>query len=135
MQLGLSYKRYQLDIPPAVWAEFFDQLTEENRGRLITLKLLDDQLGDFEVLRHTPLYGITYVAGGVARGAAGGDRPGGRGDLVVTVGRPQGLGEATYAHRVVCPQAVSIVTDEDGIVLSCTITNRDQAQSKISFQS
>lgn len=123
MQLGLSYKRYQLDIPPAVWSEFFDQLTDENRGRLITLKLLDDQLGDFEVLRHTPLHAITY------------DRPDRGSDLVVTVDRPQGLGEATYAHRVVCPQAVSIVTDEDGIVLSCTITNRDQAQSKIIFQS
>ena len=131
MQLGLSYKRYQLDIPPAVWSEFFDQLTDENRGRLITLKLLDDQLGDFEVLRHTPLHSITYVPAG----ATGSDRPDCRGDLVVTVGRPQGLGEATYAHRVVCPQAVSIVTDEDGIVLSCTITNRDQVQSKISFQS
>ncbi|MGB3308296.1 MAG: DUF5335 family protein [Nodosilinea sp.] len=123
MQLGLSYKRYQLAIPPAVWSEFFDQLTDENRGRLITLKLLDDQMGDFEVLRHAPLQAIAY------------DRPDCGSDIVVTVGRPQGIGEATYAHRVVCPQAVSIVTDEDGIVLSCTITNQDQAQSKISFQS
>ncbi|MGB3202857.1 MAG: DUF5335 family protein [Nodosilinea sp.] len=123
MQLGLSYKRYELAIPPAVWSEFFEQLTDENQGRLITLKQLNDQTGDFEVLRHTPLQSITY------------DRPDFGSDLVVTVGRPQGLGEATYTHRLVCPQAISIVTDEDGIVLSCTITNQDQAQSKLSFQS
>lgn len=123
MQLGLSYKRYELAIPPAIWSEFFEQLTDENQGRLITLKRLDDHTEDFEVLRHTPLHSITY------------DRLDSGSDLVVTVGRPQGLGEATYAHRVVCPRAVSIVTDEDGMVLSCTITNQDQAQSKISFQS
>ncbi|MGB3137063.1 MAG: DUF5335 family protein [Nodosilinea sp.] len=119
MQLGLSYKRYQFDIPPAVWSEFFDQLTEENQGRLVTLKQLDDQLGDFEVLRRTPLHSIDCD----------------RHDLVVTVGRPQGLAETTYAHRILSPQSVSIVTDEDGVVLSCTITNQDQAQNRISFQS
>lgn len=123
MQLGLSYKRYQLAIPPAVWSDFFAQLTDENRGRLITLKQLDDQLGDFEVLRHTALQAITY------------NRTDYGSDLVVIVDRPHVIGETTYAHRVVCPQAVSIVTDEDDIVLSCTITNQDQAQSKISFQS
>ncbi|WP_017297003.1 DUF5335 family protein [Nodosilinea nodulosa] len=123
MPLDLSYKRYQLDIPSVVWSEFFEQLTDENRGRLITLTLLDEQMGDFEVLRHTPLYSITY------------DRPIDGSDLIVTVGRPQGVGEATYAHRVVLPETISIITDEDGFVLSCTITNRDRAQTLISFQS
>lgn len=123
MPLDLSYQRYQLDIPSVVWSEFFEQLTDENQGRLITLKLLDERLGDFEVLRHTPLHSITY------------DCPTDGSDLIVTVGRPQGVGEATYAHRVVLPRAISIITDEDGFVLSCTITNQDGVQTLISFQS
>lgn len=125
MPLDLSYKRYQLHIPSVVWSDFFEQLTDENRGRLITLKLLDERLGDFEVLRHTPLHSITY------------DCPidGSDLDLIVTVGRPQGMEAATYAHRVVLPKTISIITNEDGFVLSCTITSQDHVQTLISFQS
>ncbi|WP_035984666.1 DUF5335 family protein [Leptolyngbya sp. KIOST-1] len=123
MQLGLSYKRYRLDIPPRVWSEFFEQFTDENQGRLITLKLVDEQLGDFTVLRRTPLHAIAYHG------------PDHNHDLLVTVGRPEGIGDATYTHRIVQPRAISIVTDEDGLVLSCTIIHHDQSQSTISFQS
>jgi hypothetical protein len=123
MHLELSDKRYQIDIPQAVWPEFFDQCTDDNRGRLITLKLMDAQMGDFEVLRHKPLWAITY------------DRPDHGNDLVVTIGRSLGAGEATYAHRIMFPKAVSIITDEDGIILSCTVTDDDHAQIMISFQS
>lgn len=123
MPLELSYRRYQIDIPQAVWPEFFDQCTDDNRGRLITLKMLDAQMDDFEVLRHRPLYAITY------------DRSGPGNDLVVTIGCPLGAGEATYAHRIGFPQAVSIVTDEDGVILSCTVTDGDHGQTVIRFQS
>ncbi|HZG38158.1 MAG TPA: DUF5335 family protein [Nodosilinea sp.] len=122
MQVQVSYKRYQLDIPPMVWPDFFDQLTDDNRGRLTTLKRLDAQLGDFEVLRSMPLHAITYRWADDGR------------DLVVTLGRPSGIDEVTYTHRIVFPRTVSIITDEDGVVLSCTVTTDDDAQTIIGFQ-
>lgn len=122
MNLELSYKRYQLDIPHGIWQEFFAQLTDEHRGRLITLKQLDQELGDFNVLCQKPLFSITY------------DQPDHSKDLMVTVNRFLGTREAVYAHRIVSPQAVSIVTDEDGAIQSCTITDEDCAQTVISFQ-
>ncbi len=122
MNLELSYKRYQLDIPHGIWQEFFAQLTDEHRGRLVTLKQLDQELGDFNVLYQKPLFSITY------------DQPDHSNDLMVTVNRFLGTREAVYAHRIVSPQAVSIVTDEDGAIQSCTITDEDYAQTVISFQ-
>jgi hypothetical protein len=121
MQLQLSRQRYQLDIPQAVWSEFFAQFTDDNQGRLVTLKLRDAQLGDVDVLRHQPLNAMAYP------------RPEGGHDLVVTVGQPHGAGQATFAHRVESPQSVSIITDEDGLVLSCTVTHDDQSQTVISL--
>ncbi|MBD1874366.1 DUF5335 family protein [Nodosilinea sp. FACHB-131] len=122
MDLELSCKRYQLEIPHGIWQEFFAQLTDEHRGRLVTLKQLDKELGDFNVLYQKPLFSITY------------DQPDHSNDLMVTVNRFLGTREAVYAHRIVSPQAVSIITDEDGAIQSCTITDDDYAQTVISFQ-
>ncbi|MBE9113326.1 DUF5335 family protein [Nodosilinea sp. LEGE 07298] len=123
MDLELSSKRYHLDIPQCLWLDFFTQLTDENRGRFITLKLLDGQLGDFDLLHHKPLFSVIY------------DRPNYGNDLVVTVSRSLGVHEATYAHRIVYPQAVDVVTNNDGVILSFTVTDDDHAQTVISFQS
>lgn len=123
MDLKLFAKRYQLDIPQGLWLDFFAQFTDDNKGRLITLQLLDKQMGDFDLLRHKPLFSIIY------------ERPNCGNDLVVTVSRSLGIHEATYAHRIVYPQTINIVTDEDGVVLSCTVTDDDHAQTVISFQS
>ncbi len=122
MDLELSCKRYQLEIPPGIWQEFFAQLTDEHRGRLITLKQLDRELGEFDVLRQKPLFSITYAQPDHSR------------DLVVTGNRFLGTREAVYAHRIVAPQAVSIVTDDDGAIQTCTITDDDNAQTTISFE-
>lgn len=123
MDLRLSDQRYQLDIPQPLWLEFFDQFNDDNRGRLITLKLLDRQLGDFEVLRRKPLHSITY------------DRPNQGNDLMVTVGGSHPDHGATYAHRIVYPQFVTLITDEEGVILTCTVTDDDHAQTIISFAS
>jgi len=123
MDLKLSPERHQLDIPQGIGLEFFTQLTHDNRGRLITLQRLDGQMGNFDLLRHKPLFSVIY------------DRPHYGNDLVVTVSRSLGVHEATYAHRIVYPKTVSIMTDEDGVILSCTVTDADHAQTVISFQS
>lgn len=122
MNLQLSAKRYQLDIPPALWAEFFAQLTEDHRGRPVALKLLTHQLSELDVLRPTPLQSITY------------DRSPQGHDLIVTVSGSGDRDRATYAHRIVYPQVVTLITDDDGIILTCTITDNDHTQTVLSFQ-
>ncbi|MBE9138164.1 DUF5335 family protein [Nodosilinea sp. LEGE 07088] len=121
MTLELSYKRYQLDIPQSIWVEFFAQFTDEHRGYPLTLKLRDPQLGDWELLRHKPFFAIAY------------DRSDIDNNLVITVSQSLETPEVAYAHRVVYPQAVTIVTDDDGRILSCTVTDSDQAQTIINF--
>ena len=123
MDLQLPDQRYQIDIPQALWTEFFAQLTDDNRGRLIGLKLLDCQLGDFEVLHHQPLHSIAY------------DRPNQGSDLMVTVKGDLDNHDVTYTHRIVRPQFFTLTTNEDGIILTCTVTNIAHAQTIISFVS
>ncbi len=122
MALELSCPRYQVEIPPLVWAEFFELMTDDNRGRLITITLLESQLGEVEVIRHRPLYSMTYA-----------DADHGN-DLVVTVSRSPENRQVTYAHRIVLPQWVTITTDEDGVMQSCRVTDNDQAQTILDFQ-
>ena len=123
MDLELSPNRYQIDICQQVWPEFFMRFTDDNRGRLLTLKILDRQQGDFEVLSGSRLSSVVY------------EPPNHGNDLVVTVSRSAHLREATYAHGIVYPQIVQIITDEDGIIQTCTITDDDQAQTMIRFES
>lgn len=122
MDLELSYRRYQLEIPQTIWLEFFAQLTDENQGRPLTLKQRDRQIGDIELLRHKPLCSIDYT------------RPDHGNDLVITVSQAWGSQAATFAHRIVSPKIVNIITDEDGGILTCTVTDSDQTQTIINFQ-
>lgn len=122
MPLELSYRRYQLDIPHGIWPDFFAQFTEDNRGRPVVLKQRDGQQGEVALLRSTSLDAVVY------------DRLNHRSDLVVTVSDPQGMGEAASGHRIIEPQSVSIVTDEDGVTQSCTVIDGSRTQTMISFQ-
>lgn len=122
MPLEMSYRRYQLDIPPEIWPDFFAQFAEDNRGRPMALKQLDGQRGEVALLRPTPLDAVVY------------DRFNHRSDLVVTVIDSQGRGGAAYGHRIVDAQSVSITTDEDGVTQSCTVIDGRRTQTMISFQ-
>jgi hypothetical protein len=115
--------KYQFVIPQLVWPEFLEQFTQDNRGRLVTLKILDAQLGDFEVLSYTPLFAMAY------------DPPDHGNDLVVTVSRNLSSATATYAHIIVYPQTLEVVTDADGNIKACTITDDDRAQTIICLES
>lgn len=123
MDLALSHQRYQLDIPRGVWQAFFAQLTDERRGHLITLQLGDRQRGDYDLWRHSPLLAIVYDPSDQGR------------DLVITASRSLDTHAAHPIHRIIQPQTVSIITDEDGIIQSCTVTDDKQVQTIISFPS
>jgi hypothetical protein len=122
MNLPSPESKYRFVIPQPVWSEFLKQFTQDHRGRLITLKILDEQLGDFEVLSHTPLFAIAY------------DPPDYGNDLVVTVSRTLSTATATYAHVIVYPQTLEVVTDADGNIASCTVTDDDRAQTIICLE-
>ncbi len=122
MLLEMSYRRYQLDIPPGIWPDFFAQFTEDNQGRPMALKQLDSQREEVALLRPTPLEAVVY------------DRLNHRSDLVVTVSDFQGRGEAAYGYRIIDPKSVSIMTDEDGVTQCCTVIDGRRAQTMISFQ-
>jgi hypothetical protein len=122
MNLGLSQKRYQLEIPQLVWEEFFEHFTEDNRGRPITLRIMDQQVGHFDLLRGTPLHSVIY------------ELPDHGNDLVVAVSRELRSREVTFAHTIVYPQSITLITDDDGLVLSCIVTDDDNAQTVIHFE-
>ncbi|WP_017302340.1 DUF5335 family protein [Nodosilinea nodulosa] len=123
MDLPPSQTQYRLVVPPQVWREFFEQFTSDYRGRLITLKILDQQMGDFEVLSHKRLFSVLY------------EPPNHGNDLVVTVSRPLSVGTATYAHVIVYPQMIDVITDQGGKIESCTVTDDDHAQTIICLES
>lgn len=96
MDLELSPRRYQIDIPQGIWLEFFVQLTQDNRGRLITLKLLDNQPGNFDLLCHKPLFSVIY------------ERPNYGNDLVVTVSRAWAIAKPPMPTALSIPSSLAL---------------------------
>lgn len=86
-------------LPPERWGEFFDQFSDGNRGRSISIEIIDSELGDQELIQNTPLMAIIY------------DRPSKGNDLVIEVGRD----EVTYAHTIDSPTEVLTRQDPNGI--------------------
>jgi Family of unknown function (DUF5335) len=66
------------------WGEFFDQFSDGNRGRHISIENISSEFGDEELIQNVPLMAIVY------------DRPGKGNDLVIEVGED----EVTYAHTM-----------------------------------
>lgn len=119
MNLGLSQTRYQLDIPPQIWPEFFEQFTDDHWGKPITLTILNGQLGSFALLSGTPLHSVVY------------EPPDSGNTLVVAVSRQAQSREPSFAHAIVYPQTITVITDDDGLILSCKVTDDGQAQTII----
>lgn len=119
MSLSLLQDRYRISIPRSVWPEFLVRLTDDYRGRLIVLKILDYQMGHFEVLAHEPLHSVVY------------EPPDHGNRLIVTVSRASSPREQRYSHIVGFPQTLEIVTDADGAIEQCIVTDDDHAQTII----
>lgn len=58
-------------LPRERWGEFFDQFSNSNRGRHISIEIISSELGDEERIQNAPLMAIVY------------DRPGKGNDLVI----------------------------------------------------
>jgi hypothetical protein len=94
-------------LPRERWDEFFDQFSDGNRGRHISIESISSELGNEELINKAPLMAIIY------------DRPGKGDGLVIEVGQDQ----VTYAHTIDSPTEVSTGQDSNGVMLSVSVSD------------
>jgi hypothetical protein len=94
-------------VPRDRWGEFFDQFSDGNRGRHISIEILSSEMGDEQPIQNAPLMAMVY------------DRPGKGDDLVIEVGK----NEVTYAHTIDSPTEVLTGQDSNGIMLALQISD------------
>jgi hypothetical protein len=99
-------------VPSDRWVEFFDQFSDGNRGRHISIEILDSELGDEELIQNAPLMAMVY------------DPPNRGNKLTIETGK----NEVNYAHTVDSPTEVLTGQNENGIMLAVQI--RDAAGLK-----
>jgi hypothetical protein len=99
-------------VPREQWGEFFDQFSDGNRGRYISIESISSELGDEELIQNAPLMAMIY------------DRPGKGDDLVIEMGQDQ----VTYAHTVDSPTEVSTGQNPNGQIVAIWIS--DAAETK-----
>ncbi len=100
-------------VPRERWGEFFDRFSESNRGRHISIEIIDSELGDNELIQNAPLLAMIY------------DRPGKGDNLAIEVG----IDEMTYGHTVDSPTSVSTGQNSNGEIIAIQIA--DSAGRKI----
>ncbi|MBG1257734.1 DUF5335 family protein [Nostoc commune] len=94
-------------VPRERWGEFFDQFSDGNRGRHISIEIISSELGDEELIQNAPLMAMVY------------DRPGKGDDLVIEVGKH----EVTYAHTIDSPTEVLTGQDSNGVIIAVRISD------------
>jgi hypothetical protein len=105
-------------VPRERWGEFFDQFSDGNRGRHISIEMIGSELGDAELIQNVPLMAMIY------------DRPGKGDDLVIEVGQD----EVTYAHTVDSPTEVLTGQDSNGLMLAVSISDAAGTKTLIKLQ-
>jgi Family of unknown function (DUF5335) len=105
-------------VPIDRWVEFFDQFSDGNRGRHISIEILDSELGDQELIQNAPLMAMVY------------DPPQKGNKLTIETGKH----EVTYAHTVDSPTEVLTGQDENGIMLAVQIRDGSGLKTLIKLQ-
>lgn len=105
-------------VPRERWGEFFDQFTDGNRGRHISIEIIGSEVGDAELIKNAPLHAIIY------------DRPGKGDDLVIEVGKD----EVSYAHTVDSPTEVLTGQNSLGVMVALRISDAAGTQTLIELQ-
>ena len=105
-------------VPRERWGEFFDQFSDGNRGRPMSIEIIDPELGDQEVVQNEPLMAIVY------------DRPKKGDDLVIELGRD----EVTYAHTIDSPTEVLTAQNSNGVMIALSITDAGGTKTLIKLQ-
>ena len=105
-------------IPEDRWLEFFDQFSDGNRGRHISIEILGSELGDEELIQNAPLMAMVY------------DPPKNGNKLTIETGKD----EVTYAHTVDSPTEVLTGQDANGIMLAVQIRDATGVPTLIKLQ-
>ncbi len=105
-------------VPRERWGEFFDQFSDGNRGRHISIEIISSELGDEELIQNAPLMAMVY------------DRPGKGDDLVIEVGQD----EVTYAHTIDSPTEVLTGQDSNGVMIAVWISDAAGTKTLIKLQ-
>lgn len=105
-------------VPRERWGEFFDQFTDGNRGRHISIEIIGSEVGDAELIKSAPLHAIIY------------DRPGKGDDLVIEVGKD----EVSYAHTIDSPTEVLTGQNSLGVMVALRISDAAGTQTLIELQ-
>ena len=105
-------------VPQERWGEFFDQFSDGNRGRHISIEIINSELGDEELIQNAPLMAMVY------------DRPGKGNDLVIEVGKDT----ITYAHTVDSPTEVLTGQSESGRMLAVWISDATGTKTLVKLQ-
>ncbi len=105
-------------IPSERWVEFFDQFSDGNRGRHISIELISSELGDEELIQNAPLMAMVY------------DPPGKGNKLTIETGKDK----VTYAHTVDSPTEVLTGQDSNGVMLAVRMVDAAGTQTLIKLQ-
>ena len=105
-------------IPEDRWLEFFDQFSDGNRGRHISIEILGSELGDEELIQNAPLMAMVY------------DPPKNGNKLTIETGKD----EVSYAHTVDSPTEVLTGQDANGIMLAVQIRDAAGVPTLIKLQ-
>jgi Family of unknown function (DUF5335) len=105
-------------VPREQWGELFDQFSDGNRGRHISIEMIGSELGEADLIQNAPLMAMIY------------DRPGKGDDLVIEVGQD----EVTYAHTVDSPTEVLTGQDSNGLMLAVSISDATGTKTLIKLQ-
>jgi Family of unknown function (DUF5335) len=105
-------------IPQERWLEFFDQFSDGNRGRHISIEILGSELGDAELIQDAPLMAMVY------------DPPKNGNKLTIETGKD----EVSYAHTVDSPKEVLTGQDANGIMLAVQIRDATGIPTLIKLQ-
>lgn len=105
-------------VPCDRWVEFFDQFSNGNRGRHISIEIIGSEFGDAEFIQNAPLMAMVY------------DPPEKGNDLVIEVGK----NEVDYAHTVDAPTEVLTGQDSNGVMIALSISDITGTQTLIKLQ-
>ena len=105
-------------VPRERWGEFFDQFSDGNRGRHISIEVISSELGDEKLIQNAPLMAMIY------------DRPGKGDDLVIEMGQD----EVTYAHTIDAPTEVLTAQDSNGVMIALSISDAARTKTLIQLQ-
>jgi hypothetical protein len=105
-------------VPQERWSEFFDQFSDGNRGRHISIEIITPEFGSEELIQNSPLMAMVY------------DKPGKGNDLVIETGKDT----VTYAHTVDSPTEVLTGQSESGRMLAVWISDATGTKTLVKLQ-